>query len=138
MTYATFLAGLQLRHFAPSEIISYADRERGGVYNSLPPEDLWSNIVPTLWVLDQLRHYFNEPITLTSIYRSPAYNRAVGGASQSEHMRNAAIDLQVKNVEPKIVFDRLSAMRAAGTFAGGLGLYDTFAHVDTRGRNATW
>ncbi|MGA0207488.1 MAG: D-Ala-D-Ala carboxypeptidase family metallohydrolase [Ilumatobacteraceae bacterium] len=138
MTYSEFLAGLQLRHFAPSEITSYAGRERNGISNSLPPEDLWLNIVPTLWVVDQLRHYFDAPITLTSIYRSPEYNSAVGGASQSEHMRNAAIDLQVKNIEPKDVFNRLSAMRAAGTFAGGLGLYPTFVHIDTRGRNATW
>lgn len=138
MTYSTFLAGLQLRHFDPSEIISYADRKRDGVYNSLPPEDLWRNIVPTLWVLDQLREALGLPITLTSIYRSPAYNRAVSGASASQHLRNAAIDFQVTGMEPDKVFNALSAMRAAKSFSGGIGLYPSFLHIDTRGTNATW
>jgi len=29
-------------------------------------------------------------------------------------------------------------MREEGLFRGGLGLYKTFIHLDTRGRNATW
>ena len=138
--YEAFLAGLQLRHFSPREVTSYARATRNGVRNSLPPEELWENLVPTLWVLDQLRESIDLPIRLTSLYRSPAYNKSVGGSSGSFHMKGAAIDFQVDGMSPLQVFNRLNKMRHAGCFTGGLGLYSTFVHIDAglRGRNATW
>lgn len=138
MSYTEFLEGLQLRYFAPQEITSYAERERNGAKNGLPPEVLWKNIVPTLWVLDQLRELFESPITLTSIYRNDAYNRAVGGATNSYHKRNQAIDFQVRDVSPVKVDQTLKEWRTVGVFRGGIGLYSTFVHIDTRGSNATW
>ena len=136
--YEKFLAGLRLRHFSPQEITSYANQLRGGVRNGLPPEELWPNIVPTLWVVDHLRGALGKPITLTSIYRSPFYNEAVGGAPRSQHKRNAAIDFQIRGATPLLARNRLVKLRQAGMFKGGIGLYSTFVHVDTRGRNATW
>lgn len=136
--YERFLEGLQLRHFSPGEITSYAERERDGVKNALPARKLWENLVPTLWVVDQLRHLLGLPVTLTSIYRAPAYNAAVGGADFSFHMRNQAIDLQARDVPSWQVFDTLRDFRQSGAFTGGLGLYKTFVHIDTRGENATW
>ena len=136
--YNSFLRALRLRHFKPVEITSYARRKRGSATNGLPPGNLWLNIVPTLWVLDQLREETGDPITLTSIYRNEEYNRAVGGVSNSQHKQNAAIDFQCKTMSPKQAFNRLKKMRDAGTFRGGLGVYATFVHLDTRGTNHTW
>jgi len=136
--YTIFLDGLKLRHFSASEIISYADQVRNGVRNSLPPESLWPNLIPVLWVVDHLRACLGRPITLTSIFRDEDYNRAVGGASQSQHKLNRAIDFQVSGIKPAEAFERLRMFRDAGVFKGGLGLYATFVHVDTRGTNATW
>ena len=136
--YTKFLKGLKLRHFRPNEITSYAHRAVGGISNSLPPEIIWNNIVQTLWIADQLRESLKVPITLTSIYRSPEYNRAVGGARASFHMENKAIDLQSSQASPQKIFNRLVKFRDAGVFRGGLGKYNTFVHIDTRGRNATW
>lgn len=139
--YEDFLSGLQLRWFSPREVTNYANSTRSGVSNSLPEDpQLWENLVPTLWVLDQLRESINLPIRLTSIYRSPAYNKSVGGSSGSFHKKNAAIDFQVDGMTPPQSFNALNKMRNAGCFTGGLGLYSTFVHLDTglRGRNATW
>lgn len=138
MTYTEFLTGLRLRHFAPSEITSYANRTRGGVRNSLPPEELWENLVPTLWLVDQLRHAINSPITLISIYRDHDYNAAVGGAPQSLHMKNNAIDFTCAHVGK--AEDLLRDWRDAGVFMGGLHYYpdSNFCHVDTRGSNSDW
>lgn len=138
--YEAFLAGLQLRWFSPREVTNYAKSTRNGVPNSLPPEELWENLVPPLWVLDQLRESINLPIRITSCFRSLAYNKAVGSTSGSFHVKGSAIDFQVDGMSPLQVFNRLNKMRHAGCFTGGLGLYSTFVHIDAglRGRNATW
>lgn len=136
--YAKFLKGLRTRYFSPQEIIRYADISRHGVKNSLPPEDLWDNLVPTINVLDAMRHYIKRPIRLTSIYRSKEYNKICGGSRNSFHMQNAAIDFQVEDMSPIAAFNQLLKMRKAGCFVGGLGQYPTFTHVDTRGSIATW
>ena len=137
-TYTEFLRGLQLRHFKPIEITSYGSRTRGGVANSLPPRAIWGNLVATLNVLDELREFLGQPITLLSIYRSPAYNSQILGARYSQHLVNKAIDFKVKGLSPLTVYNRLVKMRGAGCFKGGVGRYSGFIHCDTRGRNATW
>jgi len=77
-------------------------------------------------------------VRITSSYRSPEYNRAVGGAPLSQHKRFNAADLQCDGVTPHEVFKILEAWRWQGKFKGGLGQYPTFVHIDTRGSNATW
>ncbi len=54
--------------------------------------------------LEKVRsHFANNPIVITSGYRPPAVNKAVGGANNSEHLYNAngvgAVDFYVKNVD---------------------------------------
>lgn len=49
-------------------------------------------------VLEPARMAFGEPIYITSGYRCPALNKAVGGKPTSQHLRGEAADLQVKGV----------------------------------------
>jgi uncharacterized protein YcbK (DUF882 family) len=130
----------KFRHFSASEFTSYFEKSRKGVKNSTPPVILWKNIVPTLRILDDLREEFGNPITILSSYRSPAYNRAVGGAMLSQHLDFTAIDFSVSEATPQEVFGLLSRWRSHGRFTGGLGLYSSkgFVHIDTRPENATW
>lgn len=138
MNYKEFLTGLNLRHFNAEEFTSYQFASRNGVRNALPPRELWENIVPTAWLLDMLRAHLQKPIVLTSTYRSTMYNQAVGGTSRSLHKDNRAIDFQARGASPDRCFSILKDWRSAGVFKGGLGLYRSFVHVDTRGYNATW
>lgn len=130
-------AGIQ--HFSADEFTSYFAVNRRGVKNSTPPRELWGNIIATLRVVEALRVHFGRPIVLLSSYRSPAYNAAIdGAATKSYHMQFKALDIAVAGRTPRQVFDQLRAWRDAGRFKGGLGLYRTFVHIDTRGTNATW
>jgi lysozyme len=143
----TFIDSLGLKHFKGKELTPYWRRVRKGVSNSCPPEDLWPNIVPTLVVLDKLRHILGAAITLTSTYRSPAYNSAVGGERMSYHMKFMAIDFQGGQTS---VINARAARSLRGSkfrnphtgktfaFAGGIGQYASFVHIDTRGINANW
>lgn len=47
-------------------------------------------------VLDPAREEYGQPIFVSSGYRSPAVNKAVGGVSNSQHMKGQAADLQTR------------------------------------------
>ncbi len=142
-----------IRYFSAREVFfkghSHTDpKSRAFGLNTEPPEILWPHIMPTLRVLDALRAQLKQPISLVSIYRSPAYNRAIGSTNPvnprvltgkgSQHPRFSAADIKVRNISPAAVHAALLAMRRQGIFAGGLGIYHSFVHIDTRGYNASW
>lgn len=83
--------------------------------------------------LQHIRSHFGKPITINSGFRCAAHNRAVGGASASKHTLGSAADIVVEGVEPKEV-----AKFAESIGIKGIGLYDTFVHVDTRTAKFFW
>ena len=139
-TFTTWFNAQKFRHFAASEFESYFVAQRKGVTNSVPPQRLWKNIVPTLRIVDDLRESFGKPCTILSSYRLSEYNKAVGGVGLSQHMEFRALDIAFDGISPQHVYDRLIEWRKAGKFVGGLGIYLTsgFVHIDTRNSNATW
>ena len=44
-------------------------------------------------VFEPLREHFDHPIYITSFYRSPELNKAIGGSSTSQHCKGEAIDI---------------------------------------------
>lgn len=46
-------------------------------------------------VLEPVRMYFNAPVKVTSGYRSPDVNAAVGGSRTSDHTRGMAADIEI-------------------------------------------
>ena len=83
--------------------------------------------------LERLRIRLDRPMRITSGYRCPAHNAAVGGHPSSEHMDGTATDVQVPGVAPDTVADM-----AEEEGFGGLGRYDTFTHLDSRLRLSRW
>jgi len=84
--------------------------------------------------LQKLRSHLDVPLIVHSAYRSPSYNRQVGGAKQSMHLQGAAFDISMANHDP-------TAFEAAARTVGfaGFGFYprQNFMHVDT-GRARQW
>ncbi len=136
--YRIFLDGLSLRYVTADEIIRPHRNVRGVVANELPPRHMWSRLIPTLRVADEIRHRLGSPLKLVnSAYRSPDYNLACSGAKHSYHMQNRALDLMFKE-GAKAASAVAKELREEGFFRGGIGTYSTFIHVDTRGFDATW
>lgn len=123
-------------HFRAEEVFFRGASDKRLGLNTDPPRKLWPRIIPTLIVADKARAALGRPLRINSAYRSPAYNKAISGASKSQHVEFTALDLSTNN--PRQLFKVLAKMRDAGEFTGGIGLYPTFVHVDTRGSNATW
>ena len=82
--------------------------------------------------LQLLREKLNTSITITSAYRCEAHNKAVGGATHSRHKKGDATDIVVNRMQVEHV------AQAAEKLFDGLGRYDTFTHVDSRGSKARW
>ena len=138
-SYNDFLLSLNLRHLSPGEII---DPHRGvadGIENTIPPRHLWEKLAPTLKAADELRERLELPLCrITSGYRSPRYNAIIPGAVRgSYHTRNQALDL-IYFCSAQKAFQMALQLRKEGFFRGGIGLYPTFIHLDTRGYAATW
>jgi len=137
------IASLGLRYFTPAEFLvkgashNNPDSPAHGL-NTDPPSTHWNNVDKLAEILDNFRHRHGAPVHLLSVYRSPAYNRAIGGANQSRHMEFDAADFYSEAGNPLRWASMIRDMRTAGDFRGGIGTYSTFVHVDTRGNNVDW
>jgi len=137
--YANYIKKMHLKHITPRMVLAPHFKTRGGVKNTLPPRKTWKKIGATLKIIDLLADEMGVPVkAIVSAYRSPRYNRAVGGKSHSYHMSNLAIDIQFHGASPWRVASVARFLRKKGKYSGGVGRYSTFVHVDTRGYNADW
>lgn len=103
------------------------------------PEDLLKNVQELANNLQVLRDEIGKPIKIISGYRSPEYNKKIGGAKKSQHMTASASDIQVDGMTPLEVKQKIENLISSGKMKkGGVGLYPTFTHYDVRGFNARW
>lgn len=77
--------------------------------------------------LQKIRSHFGVPVTINSAYRTPEYNKKIGGAKSSYHMKGQAFDIVVSGHTP------LEVARYAQILGiNGIIQYNTFVHVDSR------
>lgn len=87
-------------------------------------------------VLTDARHYYNRPLHINSAYRTPEHNASVKGSSpNSKHMLGVAADIWVEDVTSEALFGYLDSKYPDSL---GLGLYDTFVHIDCRAGKNRW
>jgi uncharacterized protein YcbK (DUF882 family) len=100
---------------------------------------MWRNLGATLQVVDRVAADLDQPVKeIISAYRTPAYNaRCPGAKSSSWHQLNYAVDVRFPT-RPSVVTSLARAVRSKGYFAGGVGGYGNFTHIDTRGTNLDW
>ena len=76
-------------------------------------------------VLQPLRDHYGQPVKISSGYRCPALNKAVGGASRSQHMRGQAADIKIPGVAPNQIADYICSRLPYDQVI----IYPTFVHV---------
>jgi len=79
-----------------------------------------------LEMLDEVRDKFDKPIHITSGFRTPAHNEAVGGVETSSHLKGLAVDIACKNSTDR--FDLINCLLDVGF--SRIGVAKTFIHAD--------
>jgi len=77
--------------------------------------------------LDSLRELVNNPLYITSSYRSESYNASVGGSQRSQHLKGNAVDLSCNNGDL-----RANIVKNALSLGLSVGVAKTFIHIDNR------
>ena len=125
-------------NFDLSEFVVSQEAARRGIDNT-PPADVIENLYLLAMALEEVRARLGQPIVISSGYRSPALNAAVGGAANSAHVIGFAADLTCPGFGAP-----LSVCKAIATLPGFR--YDQVIHefrgwchlsVDPRGRMQT-
>lgn len=81
------------KYFSIDELSKSETAVRKGICN-VPPEAARGNLEALIDnVLDPLRAAYGKPVRVNSGYRSPALNKAVGGAPNSQHLSGEAADI---------------------------------------------
>lgn len=81
-------------HFTYEEMTNSPTAKRLGLSNAPDAESLDNLKKLCEDVLEPLRAHWGKPIIVTSGYRAPSVNKAVGGAKNSDHMFGAAADIR--------------------------------------------
>jgi hypothetical protein len=85
-------------------------RERG--IDNAPPPELIPNLRLLARGLDRIRLLLGHPLDISSGYRSPTLNAAVGGARNSQHSQGLAADFTCPGFGPPLAVAR--ALRDSG------------------------
>lgn len=110
------MAVLPLRHFSPVEF-----RCKCGCGTGMEKMD-----ADLLQMLDEARDLAGISFTLSSAYRCPKHNKAVGGVPTSAHTRGYAVDIRCVDSHSRFVM--LQALLEAGFRR--VELAPTWIHVD--------
>jgi uncharacterized protein YcbK (DUF882 family) len=103
------------------------------------PQDVLENIKIVAEQLQIVRDKLNKAIKINSAYRCQKHNEIIGGAKNSQHKLGKASDIVVNGMSTEKMFSLLNIMMIDKEIkTGGLGLYNTFVHMDIRGHIARW
>lgn len=95
-------------HFSLDELAHSEMAVRHGIDNT-PPADVLPNLVRLAQLLELVREMLGQALIITSGYRCPAVNRAVGGSSMSAHCEGRAADFIVPAYgTPQVIAKRIA------------------------------
>lgn len=96
-------AGQLSANFTQAEMVLSRTANRRGINNTPDAAAVAALRALAVNVLQPVRDHFGKPVVVTSGYRSPALNRAIGGSATSQHVQGEAADFTVAGVSNLVV-----------------------------------
>ncbi|NES80891.1 MAG: DUF882 domain-containing protein [Moorea sp. SIO2B7] len=87
------------KNFYLSEFTKSQTASRRGINNQPGEREIANLKLLCEKVLQPTRDHFNQPIIISSGYRSPKLNRAINGSSTSQHMQGQAADFEIPGID---------------------------------------
>ena len=137
-SFNDYLVGAQVSGIVPTwQLLRTATswKDCGGQPFEVPPPDEWPHMVQTLRYIRDYVIPAVGPVEPVSVYRNPTLNVCAGGAPESAHMQDSAVDLV-----PLKPIDRVTLMRTlcgvhsehGAPYNAGLGFYAYLRfHIDS-------
>jgi zinc D-Ala-D-Ala carboxypeptidase len=102
-------------HISLKEATRSQTSSRMGISNEPTEEHLAAMRITAEKVFEPVRKALNRPIIVSSFYRSPKLNTAIGGSKTSQHCKGEAIDIDTGDfnnevfywIKNNLVFDQL-------------------------------
>ena len=88
-----------MQHFTIQELSASATAERLAIDNTPPRAARRMLTILVEQLLDPIRRRYGAPIIVTSGYRCPALNTAVGGVANSHHIVGCAADITTGSID---------------------------------------
>ena len=85
-------------------------------------------------LLQRVRDFYGVGLTLLNAYHSEDYKASNGCGAEEYHKQGIAADFKVTGYKPAAIVDFLESICSTC----GIGLYDSFVHLDTRGTKKLW
>ena len=99
-----------MSYFTIKELSRSSTAEKLGIDNTPTPE-IRAKLNILISALDKTREQYGKPIFVTSGYRCPELNKAVGGVNSSQHVKGEAADLVGRNDdETRKIFETAKAL----------------------------
>ena len=106
---------MTLKYFKPSEFVMGTKN----VYDNMDKD--------FLLLLDKLRDKVQSSINILSSYRDAAYNKKIGGVSNSFHLTGRAVDISCPTSEYRAL-----VIKEALNLGFSVGIMNTALHLDNR------
>ena len=88
----------KIKYFSLSEFLNSATAKRLRIDNT-PSFEVVDNLNKLADYLDVIREKVGKPILISSGFRCPVLNKAVGGVANSQHLKGLAADLICADME---------------------------------------
>ena len=124
-------------HFTWEEFTDSQTAARKGIPN-VPTARERKNVERTAWVMESVRTILGDkPILISSGYRSPAVNAAVGGSKSSAHMSGLAVDFSCPGFgTPKAICKKLEPHMKELDIDQLIHEFDSWVHLGLRDGDA--
>lgn len=83
---------LRRENFEPEEFFASVTAKRLGINNDTSDLNILTCLMVTADKMQEIRDLLDSPIKISSAYRCPDLNRAVGSRSNSQHIQGQAVD----------------------------------------------
>jgi len=104
-----------------------------------PEEWIQGRLFPLFTAAEWIRDRCGFPLVISSGYRTPQYNRSIGGARYSQHVQGLALDLHPGKGGRLETLQNVVQDAKINGLVTGVGFYSDFVHIDRRAsKGATW